>query len=227
MWSAGDDRSSYASPVFAEIAGQRVILSVNEDFVTAHRLDNGSIVWRYEWPGNSDSNATTSQPIPLVGDQVFLSKGYGIGSSLLQLGKLANGEFEANPLWVKSVMKTKISNVLVHDGYVYGLDNGILQCIELASGKNHWKKRRSPPVGHGQVLLVGDTIVILTESGELLLVEASPRKYHELANLRVLPSEQVTWNNPAFAPPYLLVRNSQEAACYKIPLADLPSELAL
>jgi outer membrane protein assembly factor BamB len=102
---------------------------------------------------------------------------------------------------------------------VYGIDDVNLQCIELETGQKMWKQRRRPKFGHGQILLVGDTILVLTEGGELVLVEATPEKYHELASQRVLDEEQITWNNPAFAPPYLLVRNAEEAACYRLPLA--------
>ena len=67
---------------------------------------------------------------------------------------------------------------------------------------------------------IGDTLLVLTEFGEIVLVSASPERYHELASIQALDSANVTWNTPAFAPPYLLVRNSREAACYRLPLVD-------
>ncbi len=225
VWSAGTLRSSYASPVLAKILSEDLILSVNENFVTAHRITDGEIVWNYEWPGNSDSDATVSQPIPLTGDRVFLSKGYGVGSSLLQLSRDASGKITSETLWnppVRQVMKTKMGNALARGGYVYGLDGGILQCIELSEGKSEWKKRRLPAIGHGQIMLVGDTIVILSETGELILVAASPNEYQELAAMRVFPEDQVTWNNPAFSSPYLLLRNAEQAVCLKMPLQEKP-----
>jgi len=226
IWSAGDRRSSYASPVLTELVGEPQILSINEEFITAHRVDNGAVLWEHPWPGNSDANATIPQPVPLAGDRVFLSKGYGVGSSLLQIERDEQKVFQVRPLWqpaIRPVMKTKMCNVVVRDGFMYGLDGGIMQCIELETGKSRWKKRRRPAVGHGQILLVGDVILILSESGELMLVEASSEKYRELASMRVLKESQVTWNNPAFSPPYLLVRNAEEAACYKLPLVGRPS----
>jgi hypothetical protein len=39
-----------------------------------------------------------------------------------------------------------------------------------------------------------------------------------LASIRVLDESGVTWNNPALAGPYLLIRNDREAACYRLPL---------
>ena len=68
-------------------------------------------------------------------------------------------------------MKTKFTNVAVLDGYVYGLSDGILECIEAASGTSKWKQGR---YGHGQMLRVGDLLLVLTEEGEIVLVEATP-----------------------------------------------------
>ena len=83
---------------------------------------------------------------------------------------------------------------------------------KLETGDVRWKKRRNPEFGHGQIMLIGDVILVLSETGELALVEASPERYSELASMQVLDDANVTWNNPAFAPPYLLVRNAREAA---------------
>jgi outer membrane protein assembly factor BamB len=219
VWAAGDARSSYASPTLAEILGEKLILSVNEDVVTGHRVDDGKIVLEHDWAGNSDSDASASQPIPLANDQLFLSKGYGVGSQLLQLSPDDNDKIEAEEIWASKVMKTKMGNVVIRDGFVYGLDGGLMQCINVADGSNQWKKRRVPAIGHGQIMLVGKHIVVLSESGELILVEAAPDEYREVAAMRVFPPEQVTWNNVAFRSPYLLLRNAEQAVCLKMTLA--------
>ena len=94
----------------------------------------------------------------------------------------------------------------------YGLSDGILQCVDIDTGKIHWKRGR---YGHGQILLVGDLILILSEKGNLHLVEAASEKHHELAKFPAI--EGKTWNNICLYGPYLLVRNSQQAACYELP----------
>jgi outer membrane protein assembly factor BamB len=220
-WQAGNRQASYSSPVVTMLAGERQIVMVNEKFVTSHRVDDGKILWEHPWRDEADSNATTTQPIPLADDRLFLSKGYGVGSSLLDVTKDADGEYSIEPLWdppIKRVMKTKFSNTVVRDGYVYGLDDALLSCVKLENGKVEWKKRREPAFGHGQIMLVGDAIVVLSESGELTLVEATPDEYRELGTIQALESEDATWNTPAFSPPYLLIRNSREAACYELPV---------
>jgi len=222
-WHAGNRPASYASPVLTELAGERQIIVVNQGYVTAHRPTDGTVLWEHPWKDASDSTASCSQPVPLPGDRLFLSKGYGVGASLLAIEREADGQLSAEPLWsppIKRVMKTKLCNVVVRDGFIFGLDDVLLECIELESGSVHWKKRRSPSFGHGQIMLIGSCILVLSETGELALVEASAERYRELASVQALDDSNVTWNNPAFAPPYLLVRNNREAACFRLPLKD-------
>ena len=223
VWASGNYRSSYGSPIVAELAGVRQVISVDEGFATARRADDGKPLWEFEWDSNSDTASSTSQPVPVSGDRLFLSKGYGHGSLLLQISSADSQAWQVEPAWrggIKPVMKTKMGNVVIRDGYVYGIDDVNLQCIELETGKKQWKKRRRPKFGHGQIMLFGETILVLSEVGELILVEASPKKYRELASIRVFNDGQITWNNPAFSSPYLLVRNAEEAACYELPLIE-------
>jgi outer membrane protein assembly factor BamB len=219
-WAAGNRQASYASPVVATLAGERQIVVANQSYVTAHRVDDGMILWEIPWADENDTNATTTQPIPLTGDRLFLSKGYGVGASLLLVTRGPDG-FSVDPLWdppIRRVMKTKFSNAVFRDGFVYGLDGVLLSCVELETGKIQWKQRRDPEFGYGQIMLVGNTILVLSETGELAIVALAPEQYRELASIQALDSSDTTWNTPAFAPPYLLVRNASEAACYRLPL---------
>jgi outer membrane protein assembly factor BamB len=220
-WAAGTRAAAYSSPIVADLAGERQIIIINQSWVTAHRASDGEVLWEHPWRDETDTNASASQPIPLDSDRLFLSKGYGTGVSLLKIQHDDSGRLTAKPMWdpaIKRVMKTKFSNVVMREGFVYGLDDVLLACIELETGKLQWKKRRSPEFGYGQIMLVGDMILVLSETGELVLVAASPDEYRELASLQALNSDNVTWNNPAFAPPYLIVRNAREAVCYELPL---------
>ena len=214
IWSGGSDVASYSSPALATLGGVRQVLIVNQDWLASHRLADGHTLWRHPWPGNSGSNASASQAVPLAGDRVFVSKGYHGGCALLQVAGSDGGGLRVTQLWQRpTLLKTKMTNVVVRQGYVFGLSQGILECVELRSGKRRWKRGR---YGHGQVLLVDDLILVTSESGAVALVEASPDAFRELGRFQAL--EGKTWNNPALAGPLLLVRNSEEAACYELPL---------
>jgi outer membrane protein assembly factor BamB len=218
IWSAGNDVASYSSPALATLCGVRQVVSVNQDEVVGHRLTDGKPLWQCPWPGKSNANASASQPVAAGDDRVFLSKGYGIGSKLIQLHRSDNGSFAVNVLWQKpTLMKTKLTNVVLRDGYVYGLSQGVLECVQLDTGRRRWKRGR---YGHGQLLLVDNLLLVTAETGDVALVEATAERFHELGRFEAI--EGKTWNNPTLVGPYLLVRNAEEAACYELPLADPP-----
>ncbi len=114
----------------------------------------------------------------------------------------------------------KFTNVVVVDGFVYGLDDSILQCIRLNTGQQMWRgqRRRAGDYGHGQILRVGDVLLVLTETGELVMVDLTPEKLIELGRVTVLDGK--TWNNLCLYGQYLLVRNDLYAACYKLPVRE-------
>ena len=85
-------------------------------------------------------------------------------------------------------------------------------CLAAADGELKWKEGR---YGHGQEILVGDLLLVMAESGEVILLEPNPQESREVARFRALADK--TWNPPALAGEYLAVRNDKEAACYRLP----------
>jgi len=211
-WIGGREQISYVTPHVATIGGRELVLTVNESSVAAHAAEDGGELWRFDWPGHSNSDATCSQPHVLDGDRIILSKGYGIGAAMFA----ASAEPPAHvATWRQpALLKTKFTNVAIHDGHAYGLSDGILECVDLADGRRAWKGGR---YGQGQVLRVGGFLVVQAESGEVVLLDCSPARHRVRARLAALDGQ--TWNNPCLAGDRLLVRNAEEAACYRLPLA--------
>ncbi|WP_425614962.1 PQQ-binding-like beta-propeller repeat protein [Anatilimnocola sp. NA78] len=212
VWEAGDDQISYASPVFAKVAGVDQIVAVNEVTLAGYDPQTGKELWRHDWQGNSSGDANVSQAFPLDGDRLFISKGYGQGSSLLKIN--ADGDkLSAETVWAsRRVLKTKFTNVTIIGEHAYGLSDGVLECVEIATGKSRWRSGR---YGHGQVLGVGQQLIVLSEDGELVLVAANPEKAEVRGKFQAI--EGKTWNNLCLSGKLLLVRNGQEAACFELP----------
>jgi len=123
-----------------------------------------------------------------------------------------NGDtFSVREVWRNIRMKNRQSSSVLRDGFIYGLDEGILACLDAATGELKWKGGR---YGHGQVLLAGDHLVITTEEGDLVLVAATPERLREVARVTALDGQ--TWNVPAFADGILLVRNTKEMAAFDL-----------
>jgi outer membrane protein assembly factor BamB len=225
IWSGGDDRSAYASPTLMTLHGVTQVVIVNEDWIVGHDLASGAVLWKHPWPGKSDANASNSQPHHVGGPEpsgtIFVSKGYGVGAQVFEAVRTEDGGWETEvPVWGEGsngrrVLKTKLSNVSIRDDFAYGLDDGILQCVNLFTMEESWKQGR---FGHGQQLLVEDLLLVMAENtGKLALVEATPERFNKIAEFTAL-GRRKAWNNLCLVGNRLIVRNDEEAACYELPI---------
>lgn len=207
VWHAGNAAASYASPVLMTLNGRRQIVVVNSGDCTAHDPADGHILWHFDWPGDQPK---VPDPVLVDAEHVLVAAGYGLGTTLLNIKPEGAAE-TARELWTSRALKPKFSNVLVRDMVAYGLDDGMaLTRLDLKTRRTKKQGR----YGHGQMLLVGDLLLVQAESGDVVLVD--PKTLDELGRFSAIGDK--AWNTPALAGPYLLVRNHQEAACYELPL---------
>ncbi len=215
VWTAGSRLFNMASPQYVRVGGVEQILMVNDGAINGYDLETGRELWGFDWPGKTSGDSSVSQVWAVDGDRIFASKGYGHGATLKKLNlDREDGSFGVETVWESSrVMRTKFTTPLLHEGHVYGLSEGILECIDVETGERVWKRGR---YGHGQMLLAGDVLVILTEEGEVVLVEATPeRRDNVLARFEAIEGQ--TWNTFALSGDRLVVRNGREAAVYRLP----------
>jgi outer membrane protein assembly factor BamB len=121
--------------------------------------------------------------------------------------------WKVNQLWETTQMKPEFPDYVVHQGHVYGFDVSLFCCIDAATGKRCWKAGR---YGRGQVMLLADQslLLVLSETGEAVLLTANPERHEVLGRFRAL--EGKTWNHPVIAHGRLYVRNAEEMACYEL-----------
>ena len=154
-------------------------------------------------------NAQIAQPLELSDDMFLLSAGYGKGAEAIRLKKAPNG-FETEQVWKSKNLKTKFSSPVLKDGYLYGLSESSLTCLDASTGELKWRGKK---YGYGRTLLAEDKLLILGNTGKLNIVEAKPDAFEEIASHQVLNKERC-WNGPALVGGYLVVRNGSEIACY-------------
>lgn len=208
VWKALNDRQGYVSPMLVTLAGRRQILVVSSNRIVGLAPEDGSLLWSQGW--DTDMGINVSQPIIVDKNRFFVSSGYGKGAALVEVTGSGNS-FSAKPIWQNINMKNKFNSSVLHKGYVYGLDEGILSCVDVNTGERKWKGGR---YGYGQVLLAGDHLIVMSDAGELVLLRATPDQHSEVARFAAL--EGKTWNYPAIAGGKLLVRNATQMAAYKI-----------
>jgi outer membrane protein assembly factor BamB len=190
------------------VAGVRQMLVFSGTRLMGLSLDRGDVLWEFPWTTQYGVNA--GQPLVVGDNRVFISTGYGAGAALVEIAA-AVGRLSAREVWRTNRMKNQFTSSLLHEGFIYGLDEAILACLDAATGELKWKGGR---YGYGQVLLASGHLIVLTEDGDLALVRATPERHQELARFPVF--EGKTWNHPAMAAGILLVRNINEMAAFDL-----------
>jgi len=207
-WTALEDGAGYSSPMVASVAGVEQIVVFAASRVAGLSPDGGRVLWEYPWTTQSGINV--AQPLVIGNDRVFISSGYGMGGAVIEIARHGD-DFTVREVWRNSRMKNQFTSSVHHEGFIYGLDQTILACLDAATGEVKWKDGR---YGHGQVVLASGHLIVLTEDGELALVRATPERHQEVARFRALDGR--TWNHPALAGGYLLVRNAREMAAFDL-----------
>lgn len=208
-WTSGNFPASYCGPRVESLGGVRQVLIFHGKGITGLNLADGKPLWEFGWTNMPLVNA--AQPIRIDEQSLLIGNGYGVGSARLSLQAAADGAWKVDEVWKTNKLKLKFNDAILRDGFIYGLDDGILTCVDVETGKTKWKGGR---YGYGQLLLHDDTLLVTTEEGEVTLVNAAPRKFEELARIKAV--EGTTWNHPVIAHGKLLVRNGTEAVCFDV-----------
>jgi hypothetical protein len=110
-------------------------------------------------------------------------------------------------------MKLYFNDAVISKGYAYGFDGAAITCIDLKNGTRKW--RGAPYRGFSILLADQNLLLVLSEKGDLALVEATPDRFRELGKIKALSAK--TWNVPALAGNIIVVRNSNEMVAYRLP----------
>jgi len=208
LWGSQNDEQSYTSPMIATLNGKRQLVVVSASRAMGLTVEDGKLLWEFPWV--TDYNINAAQPIVTHPNRFFITAGYGHGSALVELTP-GGDKFKAKAVWQNTKLKAKFNSPVLYQGHVYGLDEGILACVEVETGTQKWKGGR---YGYGQLLLAGGHLVVLTERGDLTLVKADPAKHTEVASFNAIDGK--TWQYPAISGGVIYIRNTREMAAYRI-----------
>jgi outer membrane protein assembly factor BamB len=211
-WSAPCPINSYSSPQLNTLLGEDSILMPTTSGLEVLDPANGKIRLDYQW---KIPQYRALQPHVVGSDTVLLPTGMNMGTRALRLKK-SNDQYTAEELWTSRQLKPDFVDLVSYKGHAYGNDGGMLTCIDLQTGERKWKGGH---YGKGQILLLENSglLLILSEQGQVVLVAADPAEHRELASFQALTGK--TWNHPVLVGDRLYVRNSQEAAAYKVGLS--------
>lgn len=212
VWAGEDDLMTHSTPVVTDLLGTRQVIFFTQTGLVSCDVQDGSVLWRY---GFKFAISTAITPV-VGGEMVYCSAGYGVGSAVVRVHK-ENGAFAATELW-RIVGHKDVANhwstPVHHEGYLYGMfsfkkyERGPLKCVQLSTGKVMWEQEG---FGAGNAIIVDGHVAALSDSGQLVLVEAKSDSYEEVARAKLL--EGKCWTTPVISNGRVYVRSTKEAAC--------------
>jgi hypothetical protein len=168
--------------------------------------ESGKEVWSHAWP----KGTTYAMPLFIPPDRLFASGPEGVGAHLLRVEE--NGEdSKIQELWETRFMRNHFSSSVVHDGTIYGFDNATLKAISVDDGKLAWAKRG---LGKGSLILADGHLLVLSDRGKLLVVEATAEQYNEKGSVQALDGK--SWTAPVLANGRLYLRNHTEMVAFDL-----------
>ncbi len=208
-WKATGDGASYSSPI---VVGKQAVFFTRNGVVTLESK-TGKVLHTQRWRARIDASVNAATPIAVGADTVFFSTSYDTGALVLKLK-----DDGAQELWSgEEVMDNHYNTCVLHGKLLYGIHGrqevgASLRCADPISRKVHWTQEK---FGCASLIAVGDQLVMLTEKGDLVLAEASPREYKELARARVLGAGAVR-APAALADGMLFLRDRETLKCLKL-----------
>ncbi len=181
IWKATTDGASYSSPVIATVGKERLAVFFTRFGVELLDAKTGAVRFRQRWRARYDTSVNAATPL-VIGDRLFFSTCYETGALLLEL----QADGTAKELWHgQDVLDCHYNTPVYHDGHLYGIHGRQdvrpgpdFRCVDLKTKKIAWQQ---PRYGCASLILADGKLIALTERGDLVLVDATPAAYRELA----------------------------------------------
>jgi len=207
IWKSQHDSASYAPPILTDVAGYRQVVAFTVESLMGLDPRDGRLLWRKPFKTTYGRHVTT--PV-VIGDMAMISS-HEFGLVGVRITKSA-GDFKASVAWTNKEAAINFASPVAVDGHLYGLGPAKnLVCVEARSGKLAWSRdgyfTTAAGKAHASFLVMGGNILILTDSGQLVLITADPKECRELGRAQVCGQN---WCNPAYADGRLYLRDGKD-----------------
>ncbi|NQT16913.1 MAG: PQQ-like beta-propeller repeat protein, partial [Planctomycetes bacterium] len=224
-WTSGDEPSSYCSAIPITLAGRRHVVAFLENTLVLVDLKTGHPLWKQDFSSGYDEHSA----FPLYEEpHLMVTSPFRGGSEMVRLDCVdpapsadAPSEVAATRVWFSRKMSNDVASSVAVDGYVYGFDlrdiqskahrpsRGKFTCMELETGDVLWTTDQA---GHASLLVADGKLILFNDTGQVLLVRATPERYEELARTQVF-GDEICWTAPALDRGRLYLRTPTKAAC--------------
>jgi len=202
-WRSEDYRPAYGTPQIFEVEGQQRIATLKTDGLVILDPSDGTTLGFSMWRTSFQTNSTT--PLAVGNGRLFISTGYDQGCALFQF---SNGKL--NKIYENKNMCNHMGNSVLIDGHLYGFDGTAhrgrpveFTCLDLETGEKKW---HFEDYRYGSIMAAGRDLIVLTETGELLIGVASTEGFRPRVRHQILQGR--CWTPPVLANGVVYARNA-------------------
>jgi outer membrane protein assembly factor BamB len=210
-WALKGDGPGYASPVAADLAGVRQLVTETQNRVVGVDPAKGALLWAIPFTTAYDQNAVT----PLVLGDAFVFSGES--SPVRAIRPVRKGAaVEAGAAWESAEAAFYLSSPVTVGGRVIGFSHrkkGQFVALDAKTGRSIWTSEGRQGENAALVTL-GNAVLALNTEGSLVVFDAAASTYAPLATYDV--AESATWAHPALVPGGLLVKDVDTLTLFKL-----------
>jgi outer membrane protein assembly factor BamB len=227
-WSGQDQKVTHTTPVVATFQGVRQVIFATTTGLVSLDRSTGALLWKFTYPFPSIGTSMGAGPV-VYSNIVYCTADYGRGAFALQV-TFSNSTWNLQQVFYRTeqAYQSIWMTPVCYQGYVYTLQGRNttfltppLNCIELATGDMKWSTNN---FGMGGLILVGNNLLVLTEKGELVVVQPSPDGYQELARYQAFEFNSSApgkcWNNATFSDGRIYARSTRGAICLDVSVPE-------
>jgi outer membrane protein assembly factor BamB len=208
-WAAKGPGPGYASPLAETIDGVRQIITMTNGSIIGIDAAKGQQLWSIPFPDEWHENIVT----PIWTGSALIVSGTRQGTQAYALTRVG-GTWQPKQIWKNAEVTMYTVSPVFANGVIYGMSNkrrGHFVAIDAETGTVKWATQGRDG-NHASILQTNDHVVLLTDSGTLIVARRSPDGFKELKRYEI--SKSSTWTLPIFLPDGLLVR--EENAVVKL-----------
>ncbi len=206
VWKAEGDTAGNAAPIIATLGGVRQVISFTASGLIGVDRSDGKLLWRVPLKTRLGRHVTT--PV-VVGNMVMVGS-YVFGLAGVKVTR-DGADFKAETAWINKEAAINFASPVAVGDTIYGVGlQKNIYCAQAQTGQIAWSQTGllwgSGEKAFAAFLVMGKNILMLSDSGELILFAVNPTKFDAVARVQACG---VTWSSPAYSGGALYLRDGE------------------